>query len=1698
MSSKVSSRAEAKASVEAIRRSHGYLDEHVLNLMESDVRQTVEASLMKKSEIGDAVDALVKNLEKNDGSFVFELLRNADDNRFTKARDRGTFPFVRFTIAPSYITVHCNEDGFTTEDLRAICAIGKSSKVDRPECFGEDGVGFKSVFTVAYKVHIRSGHYSFSFNHQRGQSGMGMFSPTWEKSGDGPPTIHTWIILFLHLDILQDTDNPIMKQFERIQEKHLLFLRNLERIEIIQVDSRGATISTQKYSIRRDTVHIMTISGEKDGVKNEEKNYYVTKFLREIPRNKSGTHSRLKTTAENELSLSEVILAFPLDSTHSNPVVDNQEVFAFSPIGTMGFKFLIQADFELQPSSQTLDTISSRNHALLDSIATAFVQAIGFCNLDLADRLTMGNLDAKWMRYLPQKNDHPWDGYWKELYEHIKAKVETTPLVRRLNGFFSYKIKETRRFGPLATDSNGDPIFEDAYPLSYLSKIYEESDLDYLTEYGLEWISHADVLTFASNDLKKPESRMKSPKTSDQWHTAAAEFLGLSFEKGWEMYVRNMEVIPLANGKWISAASATTPLSFTSTNGLEIPQDLPLTFINPSANHNAARAAFFRQLGTEDLSISYIRQLIFDKYPVVTEDNPAIPSTIPIITLLEHLEFLYLSHTNNDASDEGYERIAVLTEAGTLRKPLSVDVYMPDTHRYGVKQLLKPTTSAQPPDVAILSHIYFLRRKEDAWAEWLQTTLGIRTQPRLIHENEPTDIFRYVMEHRNDELVGVLRHYWPEISKGVEQSRPLLNQISRSSAFCMNGLVQLNHTYLPLPKLMALSSRFLESTMPFPFLDLSNTLEPNAPSTWEFLTKIGVGNAVNAFFFLDMLAYFRKYDILGKYGQSTPIKAFAMYPLIHEGLARVANIGSVEAYCRMTFRNSSLILLPIEGNGCDRWKATDGCRWDCPVNMKSLSGIRSYYTSLFEETVLLGEIMPLMRNVVGVSELSSEDILNELAVQKKEKNPDEDLIRKLYAWLADMVSASSESDKSSLKEAFRTDPLIFAAGAWYTAQACVWSSATDLLSKTDLSCHYPDMETAFVTVLGVSRMTLDAAYEELQLKGTSDSTTIDEIKAELWQFNSLLPDARNKPDPSPILDSRVFPVKSPHGSVQLVSAASTDFAVIDRKSLEEKFRGLAKMLDFNLNEVRRLQPFLRWAGLDERRLSVKVTEVITQVEVANANEEALEELRRSFESKVYALCRIAAHFGSPKAEDPESLRKTLKTFEFIGASSMKSELHLEEGGRTLKTDQQEAALYLNFTDRDFDIFVPYDAYRRDICLRYDLPHALFKWMMDGSLPTLEIIEVQAAKRLIANILNDEPASVETLLDREGIVELDIPGDPLANDDRPLRAEQSPEAPIPIPIGYLVLPEPPTPSRLYNPPDEDEISFSSSSSSLAGPFTSHQPASTSPLFPLTHLISHSLPGSSSEPSTPLLPSSTETPEVSIPRVPTYVALLDMVIRVARVVGLPHRGYDMSAMREALLEIDDDGFAGQYFRHPSSEGPDFARMMGAAGELFVFEILSNLNPQLPGFSRSCWRSTIRRFIIEHPDYSNMSEWVGWETSDIVYTDSTGALTAAFIHHGYLSEEKWGGRKLRYYIEVKTTTAPSQRPFFMGSPQYSRIHEIGSKGTDDEGHEAIYVIFRVFHLGTTSMNYELYFEPHLLELSGALIFDTTNGTRWEVYPG
>ncbi|GAP90428.2 putative ino80 chromatin remodeling complex protein [Rosellinia necatrix] len=1236
----------ARALVQKVARDYGYLGKDSSRSTPANSLRPGEDSRKKKAAVRKALVKLVKCPEQGVNYFVFELLRNADDSNFTRARTRNENPFVTFRISPSLITIECNDDGFTQGNLDAIYQ----------QYFGPEGIEFKSVFAVAYKVHVQSESFSFSFNHRRGQSGMGMISPTWEDSNDIPKCGITRIKLFLHSSW---TDNAMLRQFEKLQETHLLFLRNIRCVDIIHITDKDVIISSKRLLVRKNTSNLITLANEQDHASAVVGNYFVHKYpVPHLPRSRGIVFSVGGTPREG-LPPSEIVLAFPLDEAESDPIINPQQAFTFFPIRKTSFKFLIQADFAVRADHRDIDPTSNRNQILLDVISTAFQEAI----LELCK---ISTLRYKWMRYLPQNHDHhdhP-DGYWKNLYDLIRVKIQATPPMQCLGKDSLYKTERIKRFKPTGIDNEEKPIFRDSFPRKYLSNRYKDADLKYLSD--------------------------------------------------------------------------------------------------------------------------------------------------------------------------------------------------------------------------------------------------------------------------------------------------------------------------------------------------------------------------------------------------------------------------------------------------------------------------------------------------GMSGLAPNDIINELRLQSG-ASPDVDLIRILYEALANLLPKSEFPDQGqslfsrgsykATRQTFEAEALIFAAGAWYTTKACIWSSKTTMTDKVNLSQHYhPSMKKLFVNMLGVPEPNANTALEELRIKSAADTTMIRELKKDLWQFNSHLSTTTLFYTPKTmILDDIKLPIRYPDGSVKLLSATSSDFVVVDRKRFGERFNGIATMLDFTLDEVICLRPFLRRAGLDKFYLSVRAKEDMTIVWDADPGAQTAQEPLRNIRLRAYSLCRIASHFRSRRAESAWEFYQILKKVKVEEAFSLKSELSLFENGRCLNVGPQEVRLHFDCKDDVPKIVVPSDASQRNQAFLYDLPQALFEWIMVDTQSPIGSREIGVAKRLITVVLNSEPASLGSLLDGEGIEGLDFPEDgerpvepqSLKKKSRPT-AEFSPTSkskylsPNPdfrrkeylhsqdMPVDYSSrrcnyspgLKRPTTPITSVD--DDDTVGGETPLSSVFSPspnWTQQEDIDqASPITPWSETYKSRIPRKDVSPSplsrklpqrpkpTPIQSTQLGSPEEkpkhkpngelgdkgngSPSKEPTYKDALQTVIDASRGRGL--KGMMKCSLEEAAGDNSDNG----YFSHKVSKS-ERARKMGAAGELYVFELLLTL--ELPRFSGDSWKSDIKELVSEHDDYKDIGNYGAGE-ADIMYTDMEGVLTTAFIKNGYLDEAVWDGKKPRYFIEVKATKDGLGVPFSVTKQQRDSMKRM-KNFKDHEGIDAIYVIFRVYYIDGPGINHCIYVNPWQLVEDGHL---------------
>ncbi|KAF9770352.1 hypothetical protein IL306_012121 [Fusarium sp. DS 682] len=317
--------------------------------MPPDVRRVVEEALKTNSKSQAVATELVQKLAEGHINVAFELLQNADDNQYTRAKATSAIPGVQFIVTKDLVIIGSNEDGFTESNVKALCDFGKSTKGGIPGYVGQPDVGFKSVFTIASKVQIESGPFSFYLQHEDGDSGTGMVRPHWAEPAVLPDYVkeheaygglfgnRTRIVLFLKDQNRESLRNCFINQLWDTPESVLLFMRNLRSLKITVLGEDNKAQRSKDVLLDRDLfgsgARITTWKRLGPSQFKTWHRYLVykstAKDLAANTNRKSGPDSLADT------STAQMALAFPVDEK-GEPIIEIQKTFAFMPISESG------------------------------------------------------------------------------------------------------------------------------------------------------------------------------------------------------------------------------------------------------------------------------------------------------------------------------------------------------------------------------------------------------------------------------------------------------------------------------------------------------------------------------------------------------------------------------------------------------------------------------------------------------------------------------------------------------------------------------------------------------------------------------------------------------------------------------------------------------------------------------------------------------------------------------------------------------------------------------------------------------------------------------------------------------------------------------------------------------------------------------------------------------------------------------------------------------------------------------------------------------------------------------------------------------------------------------------------------------------------------------------------------------------------
>ncbi|QGA16253.1 hypothetical protein EYB26_003920 [Talaromyces marneffei] len=1622
-----------------IERARYIIDEIRVNnggITAEDRRNTSENVLRAlenlRRQLGSSTRALARDLYTSESRFVYELIQNAEDNSYSPAQNGDCY--IKFTLTPENLVVENNELGFNEADVLSICKVGDSTKSNRIGFIGEKGIGFKSVFQVAQKVRIQSGPFDFYFEHVPSDTGMGMITPI---NGEEETEIYKEGTR-MTLTLLQPHDfSKRSTDLLGIPDALILFLPKLQRIEVL-IQRQNGDLSTTVHEKQDDGQNstVRLVKRVDDTV--SEKFFHVERrMFRDLPSN----------DARKNRDRAEVVLAFPIAS-NSNPIVEPQLTFSFLPIRNLGFKFLIQSDFITAASRQDVRQCDW-NDALLQHVSDVFVDAVNkFCSRPV--------LQYGWLSFLPGTSvPHE---FWNGLHGIIINQLAQHPILLTRRGV-SQLPSRLQRLSERHCDKDGEPLFEDLQQEVYLSSDYRPEHHEYLQQLGVTPLSWNNIIARITPYLQDETPRFLHPDRDDDWHTRVADLLirGLR-DRDIESKIKELPLIPLRDGSIHHNRSKTIYFP-TDSLGNHIPMDLDLQIVDDDALNNSARKLLYEKLEVQYCSPSFVASQIVKRY------HP--PQRINLADSVSHLKYLYQTLPDDEALNDSIfmmnqNKVPIYRKFVTFGRSIIVDdLYFDTNGDFGTRHLAQELKSNGSPAIHILHDAYLEaiplneEIKGRSWKQWLEKKALIRKVPRLQRSSTTgiSPLFREIIARQPRLLVGLLKRYW---STYKSQTTDAIEEAICNAEVPCNGtdaLHPLKAIYLPTPQLTRICQQSCVSDYFDLFVNvgLSSEESETGLAAWEFLKVFGVGIKPDINFFRDILSALTE-NISG-----LELKRGLFY--VYEQLSEEFSSDDVDDISEILDDDDlTAVCIPARTIQTTTLRT---CLWNGLPGLHVRDCLSQYaeYAGNTRVSFLFQEILKL-------EDAGYWTYLDELTHLQKRIPARQMNFESICAIYAELLVTTGEAWED-VRNAFEKDKLIFLPGepTWVASKSCVWADAPNVGGQYGIGAVYPDLTDLFRGKLHIQAPTIATYIEQLRLlTAEGNPGRIVEIKRTINCINDLKPTADSLEG---MMQLPCLPVRVPGSNITLMSPSEV-FFVADRREYRKLFEGKVPILECSLEEIHALYPFLNALGLTDRYMSVAARET---TKVQRPSETPSKELSQAFRAKSEAFYRCALHYRSTKVQpDGQEIFHKLRHALVYESDGFTKDLQLSYGNLTVNAASDRGTFHLEDKNGILNLFVPRNNAQREKCYLTQLPNDLQQYLQ------LEDNGPEASKAFLL-VIHASIHVLDDILDDNGIVQI------LDNDLTAYEQEEEGSDAFDV-EEHINLPTEQSDSPSYEEPlsegqaDIDNHIYTPSTSEEVHSVTSHSRSSTP--YIAVHRTTEHIHRRSLNAGVGDLPPAPLPAEQS-----QYVWILDKVIEIAQRTNIPSK----LAGQRAAVAATTYGLTSE--EHTSAFGSRFQNQqahdvrIGAAGELFVFELLSHLN--LPDFSHDNWKSTIRKEVTVHQAYADLEPWTGAEIADIVYHDSAKTLTQILMDNGYLPRLPLLFQRPRYLIEVKSTTGACDNAFFISKSQYRLMQEHTFDPLNIKPPEVntIYMIFRVYNLGTDNMRLRIYMNPDVLRRRNVLRF-------------
>ncbi|XP_041072786.1 protein NO VEIN [Carcharodon carcharias] len=498
-----------------------------------------------QNRLGRSLERLSTELYSKDTHFVLELIQNADDNSYPAAND--TVPSLLFVVEGDCIILLNNECGFEEKNIRAVCDVGCSTKGKHEYGYiGQKGIGFKSVFKITDTPEIHSNGFHICFDKHSGP--MGYILPHWAADerpvnlmgSEAEKTRWTTKIVLP----LKAQNQQAQNLFHDIDPSLLLFLHRLRSITIIN-KVKGQDFMVTRQDLNNNILEVK----HKDGADH----WLVIK--------KTLNARKIK----DDVEFTELALAFKLNALKKSLglrcLPEKQPVFAFLPVRSFGFRFIIQGDFDIPSSREDIDRDSPWNQWLRSEIPQLFLKAMETFNNHPSFKGLEGL--CHFLQFIPLPDEildffQPVAG---QIIQLLKAKT-CLPTMEDRDGRTEYRL-------PSQTAITHDKLVQEVITpellhkhlnLAYLSPVLQSAlNPALVSALGVHKLNSTDIIAITKAIAK--EVIETNAVLDDDYMKKIAKLLVCNYRSFDQEYgdshqlledLRSVPIIPLADGSMVS------------------------------------------------------------------------------------------------------------------------------------------------------------------------------------------------------------------------------------------------------------------------------------------------------------------------------------------------------------------------------------------------------------------------------------------------------------------------------------------------------------------------------------------------------------------------------------------------------------------------------------------------------------------------------------------------------------------------------------------------------------------------------------------------------------------------------------------------------------------------------------------------------------------------------------------------------------------------------------------------------------------------------------------------------------------------------------------------------------------------------------------------------------------------------------------